>query len=113
MGLSKKPMIRLDFKNLYKNIKFRKISIDTFPLILPNWDNSPRSGFNAVVIENSKPEIFEKQILKAQDFILDSNNSHNFIIVKSWNEWAEGNYLEPDNKIGYKYLEEIKRFKST
>lgn len=113
MGLSKKPMIRLDFKNLYNKIKFRKLNIDTFPLILPNWDNSPRSGFNAVVIENSKPEIFEKQILNAQDFILDSNNYHHFIIVKSWNEWAEGNYLEPDSKIGCKYLEKIKKFKST
>lgn len=105
-------MIRLDFNKLLKKIKINNLNIDTFPLILPNWDNSPRSGFNAVVVENSTPIIFKKQIQNAEKFIQDSDNSQNFIIVKSWNEWAEGNYLEPDNKIGYEYLNEIKKINS-
>jgi hypothetical protein len=28
-------------------------------------------------------------------------------MIKSWNEWAEGNYLEPDQKWGHKYLEAL------
>lgn len=112
IGIINRPMIRLDFNKLLKKIKINNLNIDTFPLILPNWDNSPRSGFNAVVVENSTPIIFKKQIQNAEKFIQDSDNSQNFIIVKSWNEWAEGNYLEPDNKIGYEYLNEIKKINS-
>ena len=34
---------------------------------------------------------------------------HRIILLKSWNEWAEGNYVEPDLKWGRGYLEAIRR----
>ena len=35
------------------------------------------------------------------------NNSRQIVFLKSWNEWGEGMYLEPDKIHGYKYLEVI------
>ena len=44
---------------------------------------------------------------KAVDCVKDKQRDKQFIFVKSWNEWGEGNYLEPDRKFGRGYLEAI------
>ena len=38
-----------------------------------------------------------------------SNLEENFIFINAWNEWAEGNHLEPCQKWGLSYLEALKR----
>ena len=38
-----------------------------------------------------------------------SKKQNKIVILKSWNEWAEGNYIEPDLKYGRGYLEVLKR----
>jgi lipopolysaccharide biosynthesis protein len=76
-----------------------------YPSVLPNWDNTPRSGANGVVLINSTPELFRIHLKKAIEQVADRTYDHRLIFVKSWNEWAEGNHLEPDLKFGMSYLE--------
>jgi lipopolysaccharide biosynthesis protein len=78
---------------------------DFFPTVLPNWDNSPRSGVNGKVIVNSTPELFRVQLQRAIAQVAERSYDKRIIFVKSWNEWAEGNFLEPDLEHGKAYLE--------
>ena len=112
LGKRRKPMV-IDYK---KSLK--KLFIDVpphskyLPCVIPNWDNSPRSGKISLIFKNSTPELFKKYIEKVLKSIEKSEYKPEFIIIKSWNEWAEGNYLEPDQIYGRKWLEVIKVLKN-
>ena len=82
---------------------------NVFPTIIPNWDHTPRSGKEGFVMNNSTPELFEKHVKKAVSLVEKKQPENKIIFIKSWNEWAEGNYMEPDLKWGRKYLESLKR----
>jgi len=75
---------------------------------VPNWDNTPRSGANGLVLHGSTPELFGIQLQNAVEKVRKRESQNRIIFVKSWNEWAEGNHLEPDIKYGRRYLEEIR-----
>lgn len=75
------------------------------PSIIPNWDHSPRSGGRAYILHNSQPEYFREHVRDVFDILRKkSQDAPKLAIVKSWNEWGEGNYLEPDLKYGKQYL---------
>jgi hypothetical protein len=80
----------------------------TYPCVIPNWDNTPRSGANGLVLHNSSPELFRQHLKKAVSLTEGVPHDHRLIFIKSWNEWAEGNYLEPDKRFGMGYLEVIR-----
>lgn len=75
------------------------------PLVVPNWDNTPRSGKNGNVFEGCTPELYQKWLSGAADKLSNLKPSNRIVFVKSWNEWAEGNYLEPDSVHGHAYIE--------
>jgi hypothetical protein len=81
---------------------------DNYPSLIHAWDNSPRSGKNGLVLHGSNPELFRILLRKALDVRRHVPREENVIFLKSWNEWAEGNHLEPDLKFGKGYLEVIK-----
>lgn len=78
------------------------------PSILPNWDNTPRSGTRGVVYEGATPELFEVYMEKALDRVADRPAEKRIIFLKAWNEWAEGNYVEPDDRYGHAYLDAMR-----
>lgn len=75
-----------------------------YPTVVPNWDHTPRSGLNGLVYTKSSPGIFEEYLSKVIDTVSTKHSNFNFIFIKSWNEWGEGNYIEPDMKYGHSYL---------
>jgi hypothetical protein len=79
-----------------------------FPTIYPSWDNSPRSSDRALIMENSSPEIFKLHVRKVLNCVKYKPYDKRIIFLKSWNEWAEGNYMEPDLKFGLQYLKALK-----
>ncbi|HNS17400.1 MAG TPA: glycoside hydrolase family 99-like domain-containing protein [Bacteroidales bacterium] len=86
---------------------------DFIPTLIPNWDNTPRCGRRGVVFQGSTPESFKKHLLEGVQYVLRRTAGEKMILVKSWNEWAEGNYLEPDALWGRGYLEAIREVKNT
>ncbi len=81
---------------------------NVFPSIIPGWDHTPRSGYEGLVMKNSTPELFDLHVKKTLEIVRNKDFDNRIIFLKSWNEWAEGNYVEPDLKWGRKYLDVIK-----
>lgn len=81
---------------------------NVYPTILPNWDRSPRSGKEANIYHNSTPENFRIHLKDALNLVKDKQDEHKILFLMSWNEWGEGNYIEPDLKYGHGYLNVIK-----
>ena len=80
-----------------------------YPTILPNYDRSPRAGYRGVIMYGSTPELFEKHVRMGLDLIKQKPFEHRIMILKSWNEWGETNYMEPDRIYGQGYLDALKR----
>jgi hypothetical protein len=78
-----------------------------YPCVYPNWDNSPRSGRRAVVVTGSRPEMFRAHVRHAIASIHGNAPEERLLFIKSWNEWAEGNYLEPDTVHGHGFLQAL------
>jgi len=82
--------------------------VNEYPAIIPNWDSTPRLGYKGVVLHNSTPELFRKHVTETLNKVKTKPYDRRIVFLKSWNEWAEGNYIEPDLRFGKAYLEVIK-----
>ncbi len=80
-----------------------------FPGVCPSWDNSCRRvNQSFTVLKNSTPKLFQELFDHVYNTFEPFSKDENFIFINAWNEWAEGNHLEPDLKWGRGYLEAIK-----
>jgi hypothetical protein len=79
-----------------------------FPLLVPNWDNTPRCGLEGFVLTETTPEVFRIHVRHVFDQVRNRPAEERIVFVKSWNEWAEGNYLEPDLRFGTEHLEVLR-----
>jgi hypothetical protein len=76
------------------------------PCIVTNWDNTPRWGRSGQVLVGSDPALLGQLVRSALEMAA-THAGDQPVFVKSWNEWAEGNYLEPDAEYGRARLEAV------
>ncbi len=77
----------------------------SFPCIITGWDDTPRRGRGALIFHGDAPDVFEAEVRRAVGLVADLPRDQRIVFVKSWNEWAEGNYLEPDRRFERAFLE--------
>ena len=82
---------------------------DVFPTMMPNWDHTPRSGRGGTVLHNATPELFEEHAKKVLATTKNKKEDKRIVFLKSWNEWGEGNYMEPDLKFGRGFINALKK----
>ena len=80
-----------------------------YPGVSPGWDNSARRPpGHALIANNSTPDLFRewlKRKIAQTDWGLLPDR---FVFINAWNEWAEGNHLEPCERWGHAYLQAVR-----
>jgi hypothetical protein len=87
------------------------------PCVCPGWDNSPRRKNGAFILINSSPERYERWLRDVVNLRINSIDSsqgsetsaNSLVFINAWNEWAEGNHLEPCQRWGHAYLEATRK----
>jgi hypothetical protein len=80
-----------------------------FPCVTPAWDNSARRQTAATILRESSPVLYERWLRGAAQKLPLRSPEWNFVFINAWNEWGEGNHLEPCKKWGRAYLEATRR----
>ena len=80
------------------------------PCAMPNWDYTPRSRKldRCVVFRDASPELYRRVLRKALADVAGRPPDQRLVFLKSWNEWAEGNHLEPNEHFGHAFLQVTK-----
>jgi len=100
-----------DYETVWAHIlrEEREAGIPAFPGAFVDWDNTARYGQRARIFRGASPERFEHWFRQLVQVTARRPAPEHFIFMNAWNEWAEGTYLEPDERYGYAYLEAVRR----
>jgi lipopolysaccharide biosynthesis protein len=85
----------------------KEAAFTQFRCVTPGFDNSPRRAQDAVIFANSSPEAYRNWLAQVIDRTRQrfSDPDEQIVFLNAWNEWGEGNHLQPDQKWGRAYLE--------
>lgn len=76
--------------------------------VTPGWDNTARRKQGAIIFADSTPADFGRwttELMRQATQHVPAGADEPMLFVNAWNEWAEGNHLEPCQKWGHAYLE--------
>jgi hypothetical protein len=83
----------------------RTVPYERYPCVTPGFDNSVRRRERATILRGSTPELYGTWLSHALHRATSLPQDHRLVFVNAWNEWAEGNHLEPDTRWGRAFLE--------
>lgn len=76
--------------------------------VMVGWDNTPRRGTDGIVLLRSGTDAFREALDEAiRQTVQRHEEPERIVWLNAWNEWAEGNYIEPDTRFGRAYLEAV------
>lgn len=99
-------MRQIDYIKLNRKMLDKKHEKNHFRMAFVDFDDSPRRKTRAVIMKGSTPERFGRYLRKTIE--LSRREGNEYVFLNAWNEWGEGNYLEPDTRYRYGYLKQIK-----
>lgn len=103
------PVLKYNYPDIVKHFFAPEDAWENvYPTIFPGWDRTPRTGDQEGVYINATPENFQRHIEQAVNLIKDKQPEHRILFLRSWNEWGEGNYVEPDLRYGHGFLDAIR-----
>lgn len=106
-----RPPYRTDYSKFYKYLVTKEeLEEDVIPSLVPQWDHTPRSGWNGTFFLNATPEYFYNHAMEVLSVV--SKKENKLIFLKSWNEWGEGNMMEPDLTYGRGFIEALHKAKN-
>jgi len=82
---------------------------ERFRCVTPSWDNSARRNWGAGIIVGSSPELYREWLEGIVRQASANPPGRRVVFINAWNEWAEGNHLEPCQRWGRAYLEETRQ----
>ena len=98
-----------DFQKKYKLLTTDEVcKKNVIPTLVAGYDRSPRAGIQAPIFYNFTPESWRLHIRNVFRYLTQKDEEHRIVFLKSWNEWGESNYVEPDIKYGSAILETLK-----
>jgi len=102
-----------DFQKLIKDVIPSSATGKHAPTVMTGWDTTPRHGSRGIVYKRLDASAFKQQLEIARGHFSRFEDSHPLLLIKSWNEWAEGNIMEPDSVFGYQMLEAFRDFRAS
>lgn len=82
------------------------------PIIFTGWDTTPRHLRRGTILRGFDPHRFATHLANIATQLAQRKHqpSTQVVIIKSWNEWAEGNVIEPDQQWRMQLLEQYLLF---
>ena len=102
------PLNRFSYSDVRRKLVMPCYKEETIiPLLIPNWDNTPRRESGALILHDATPEQFHLHCKDVFNIVKEKENK--LVFLKSWNEWGEGNYMEPCLKYGHGYIQSLRK----